>query len=464
MKRPIFSRTERRALARFLRKAIGVALIGLGLALTLALFSYDPTDAAVFSAHWKSPNNWLGAPGAVAADILMRIFGVAGYGAAVLTLMWGARIYWRRWISSPLKRVAIAPIALFAAAMFASAHAVSAPGGGGLGGLLGDFGFGVLAEGLPFESAKIRLVVATLIALALAGPALLFAFGADWAALAALHRTARSRTQEAFALLGQRIDVRGGAAAGALFAGAVGVAAARSFRGRPGRTETEPLQRLEPRFEFDEPSAAVSDPIADDESATVPQPPLAAEGRPSAPKWERTRIFPWVSRGGERGPRRAPSEPPLAAAPSAPRGDLVTLANRFRETAPDPIVEPGFADTPKPTTGEVALPEWLAASASDEPPLTNQKASTQQPLSEIDPHQDHEPDDWDAPADPSPEPRAAPIAAIPSAVLSIRDYAEERRRTAAATVYEVGPNARLDADSLESAAEAVAPTTMRRAV
>ncbi len=412
MKRPIFSNTERKALGQAFRKLLGLSLMISGAALTLALLSYDPRDPGVYSAHWEAPSNWLGVRGAYAADLLMRSFGIAGYGAAALLLFWGARLYWKRWISSPLKRLAATPFALLAVAIFASAHAATAPGGGGLGGLLGDFGFGVLAEGLPFENAKLRLILATLIALALAAPAALFAFGGDWSAVARLHREARAKTRDALELSRDGVDwraVRDQAEA----------AVARLWSARDGAGPA-PADRVEPVLE---PS-----PREPESRARAPRAPAAAPAETAeAPLWERTKIFPWVSRGAERAARRTPIEPPLTAAPIAPRGEPTFNEAAYARWIPEPSATPA----------EVPLPSFL----EPEPELIDRDASVERAWPEpaepdfADPAYGAAAADafdpmWDAPRR---------TASGPAPAISMAAYVEQRQRAAAAAVYAVEP-------------------------
>src|ERR1700709_1544455 len=61
-----------------------VAMRGAGLALVLAaaaalvaLLSYSPDDASLNNANLRDAGNWLGPLGAVAADLLLQIFGWA---------------------------------------------------------------------------------------------------------------------------------------------------------------------------------------------------------------------------------------------------------------------------------------------------------------------------------------------------------------------------------------------------
>ena len=160
----------KRAALRRLTELWGLALVLLGLALGLALASYDPGDPSHFSARGGAPDNWLGAAGAVVADPLMRLFGAASFGVALFALVWGARFL----AHAGEERIWARGLALLPAvpvgAVFASAHAPPAgwPLPIGLGGMLGDGGLGRLVSLAPALAAEhlaflvVALGVATL--------------------------------------------------------------------------------------------------------------------------------------------------------------------------------------------------------------------------------------------------------------------------------------------------------------
>ncbi|WP_448585255.1 DNA translocase FtsK 4TM domain-containing protein, partial [Thermaurantiacus sp.] len=70
----------------------GAGLAGLGLAVALALLSYEPADPSFNSATARAPVNWLGAPGAHLSDLLLQLFGGAAALPPLLLLVWGARV------------------------------------------------------------------------------------------------------------------------------------------------------------------------------------------------------------------------------------------------------------------------------------------------------------------------------------------------------------------------------------
>ncbi len=90
--RPVlFSPRLRRGLRRLGLRAIGSAQLAVGLALALALVTYDASDPAANVASGGSTSNVLGGAGAWIADWLLRGFGVAAAVAAIAPIAWGCR-------------------------------------------------------------------------------------------------------------------------------------------------------------------------------------------------------------------------------------------------------------------------------------------------------------------------------------------------------------------------------------
>ena len=57
----------------------------------MALLSYSSDDASLNNANLREASNWLGPLGAVAADLLLQIFGWAALAFLAPLLVWGAR-------------------------------------------------------------------------------------------------------------------------------------------------------------------------------------------------------------------------------------------------------------------------------------------------------------------------------------------------------------------------------------
>ncbi len=81
---PHVARFARRRLA----EALGVIFAVLAVALAVALATYDSQDPSLNTASASAPANLLGAPGAIAADILVQTMGLAAWLLGPLALAW----------------------------------------------------------------------------------------------------------------------------------------------------------------------------------------------------------------------------------------------------------------------------------------------------------------------------------------------------------------------------------------
>ncbi|MEM7270960.1 MAG: DNA translocase FtsK 4TM domain-containing protein, partial [Pseudomonadota bacterium] len=158
----------------------GAELVGLGFALVSLVFfailgTYNPGDPSWFNATPDRATNMLGAAGALIADPIMRTLGLAAWGIPIWFLVWSLRLITHSGDHRVWSRLIIAPIAVIAAAAFASAHA---PMTGwalatGLGGMIGDAGFSILLDAAPmaaadsFKLATLGLAFVTLLLAAL---------------------------------------------------------------------------------------------------------------------------------------------------------------------------------------------------------------------------------------------------------------------------------------------------------
>ncbi len=187
------ARVSSRARAAARRSAVvaaGVLLVAGAAALTLALVSFDAADPSLDTISVSRPQNWLGAPGAWVADLLLF---ASGYAAVLLIpalALWGARLLlargfgrWRRFVFATLGGVLFAAAAL---GMFWTAPLTDLPAGsGGLTGLLAAHAsdrLGVLAvfDGWPVAG------LLTFLAVLIAGPLLALGSGLEWRDLLAL--------------------------------------------------------------------------------------------------------------------------------------------------------------------------------------------------------------------------------------------------------------------------------------
>jgi DNA segregation ATPase FtsK/SpoIIIE, S-DNA-T family len=85
----------KRAMNRLMRmlalRGAGLALLLAAAAALVALLSYSADDASLSNANLRDAANWLGPLGAVAADLLLQIFGWAALAFLAPLFVWGAR-------------------------------------------------------------------------------------------------------------------------------------------------------------------------------------------------------------------------------------------------------------------------------------------------------------------------------------------------------------------------------------
>ena len=127
-------------LRRRIRDCVGIALFAAAAFITGALLSYHPADPSWNSANGIAVQNWLAAPGAYTADLLLQTFGLAGAVPVLILVARGWRMVSHRGLPWFTLHLILVPIALIAPAAFVSLHAPppSWPLGSGLGGIVGD--------------------------------------------------------------------------------------------------------------------------------------------------------------------------------------------------------------------------------------------------------------------------------------------------------------------------------------
>ena len=112
-------------LQRFIRlralEALGLALLAAAVVMAAALLSYDRLDPSASMASGKAPSNWLGAPGAFAADGGLRLIGLAAIVPAFMAAFWGLRFCLHQAPSLLWLRIALSPLAAMLAAAGLSA-------------------------------------------------------------------------------------------------------------------------------------------------------------------------------------------------------------------------------------------------------------------------------------------------------------------------------------------------------
>ena len=131
----------RDALRRRLRELGGLALIALATLLALALATWSVQDPSLSHATNAPIRNMLGAPGAIVADLLIQLLGVAALALVLPVAIWG----WRLATHRPLQRERIRLLFWLLGLLLAAGCAAALPRSGtwplpaGLGGVIGDW-------------------------------------------------------------------------------------------------------------------------------------------------------------------------------------------------------------------------------------------------------------------------------------------------------------------------------------
>ncbi len=167
VRRRLLDRETQEMLERRLKALFGLMLFGAGIALALALGSYEPTDSSWLSATYAPIRNLLGWTGASAASALYMVIGWGGWGIALLLLGWGMRFMLDVGTRRLAVRILVAPVWIAVTAIFASTQI---PGSSwehsfGLGGLFGDMVLGMLLSTLPFTATEALNATALLLVL-----------------------------------------------------------------------------------------------------------------------------------------------------------------------------------------------------------------------------------------------------------------------------------------------------------
>ncbi|MDH3667257.1 MAG: DNA translocase FtsK [Paracoccaceae bacterium] len=167
---PLVDSEMSEAMRRRLHELIGIGWGALAILLALCLASYDVDDPSRFSATGEPPSNWLGRPGAIIADPMMRAFGLASWAIVIFLGVWAVRFLMHLGEFRLTGRVIAFPVAFFAAMIFASAHAPGASWqlSSGLGGFIGDTIVVSLIGLLPMEPNGVLVFISVVFGLAMA--------------------------------------------------------------------------------------------------------------------------------------------------------------------------------------------------------------------------------------------------------------------------------------------------------
>src|SRR6185295_2215760 len=136
----IFSDDLRAALRRRTHEIIGVALIALAGIAAIALATWSVQDPSLSHATNAPVRNMLGLPGAIGADLMMQLLGIATIALVFPVAAWGWRLLTHRPLDRERVRLVLWIVGAAAAAGFAACLPPSKawPLPTGLGGVIGD--------------------------------------------------------------------------------------------------------------------------------------------------------------------------------------------------------------------------------------------------------------------------------------------------------------------------------------
>ncbi len=145
---------------------VGGILVLFGGAIALALATWSIQDPSLNHAINRAPDNYLGYPGAVIADLLMQVFGLVSIFLVAFLLFWGFQLIRLLSMPAPGRRAILGILALGAGATAVSGLPIlgSWPLPTGLGGFLGDFlnqTIGTIFGSSSSLVAKFAIVVAS---------------------------------------------------------------------------------------------------------------------------------------------------------------------------------------------------------------------------------------------------------------------------------------------------------------
>jgi S-DNA-T family DNA segregation ATPase FtsK/SpoIIIE len=144
----------KRAMNRLVRmvalRGAGMMLLAAAAAALLALASYSSDDASLNNATLRDASNWLGVFGAVGADLLLQIFGLASLAFLAPLFVWGWRACRGRSIKYAMWRLLAWPLGTVTVAAGLGLFPQPATLPAGTGGLIG-----IAAHGLSVHAAQV---------------------------------------------------------------------------------------------------------------------------------------------------------------------------------------------------------------------------------------------------------------------------------------------------------------------
>ena len=209
---PILPPRAKAWLGRSTLRALGAGLLALFVLLALALISFNRLDPALNTNSGLPPENWLGLPGAFAADLLLQTLGLASGAFLFILLGWAWRVGSRKGLRNFWARLAAVPVSLslLAAAFGSLPKGASWPFETGLGGLLGQQLDGVFAFAFEiFPEGGTRVFAETAVWGALAAVPYLYALALDRGEWRSIARGLVRSVVSAAALTGRTLGLAG---------------------------------------------------------------------------------------------------------------------------------------------------------------------------------------------------------------------------------------------------------------
>ena len=153
---PFLPASVRDGLQGWLWKMLGFFVLVACVALSASLLTWSVGDPSVMHTTRGAARNLLGPPGAILADMIMQMLGLAGVFVLLPPLFWAMQLLSGEQPPSFRGRLLLAPLAvlLLAGALSALPAAAGWPMHHGYGGVLGDLGLGLLASVLAKINAE----------------------------------------------------------------------------------------------------------------------------------------------------------------------------------------------------------------------------------------------------------------------------------------------------------------------
>ncbi len=343
---------------------LGLVLGLVGLALLVALVSYNPADPSLSTATARAPTNLAGPAGAITADLLLQSFGWAALLPVGVSLGWAWRLATHRGLAPFPGRIAavLAAVPMLAAALALAPLPSGAPAATGPGGAMGL----LLANAVQGTGSAVfgpfGTVVAQVVIIALAG----------WLSFSALAVPL---------MVWRQAGKQAGRAAGGAARGGVDLTS-RLFA-RAATPAPQPAPRWQPEPEADEaedagpsvatrlarPFLAVGGAVGGllNRRSEAPSPQLAAMLRAADEA-----VAEAAPDAGSRRERRAP----VLHAPGERRAAEPSISRLAREAAPPPLVRDARKEPPPPfDEPEEDEADDLALLAPEPPPRPKLEAS-----------------------------------------------------------------------------------------